>query len=268
MRTSQRVVGVGFKRRVSDLLEALNVIAPESLSSEGDVDGLLVGSINDFFVNIGVVWDLTVDNLRLMINNGVDLVVTHSYPFNRVVKGRFVNARVLDPADALKKSLIKEYGVKIVRVHTRWDDAVGGNNDVLAELVGLKRIKRLRLARVGFINSKVKLLSQRVKRVLGAPIVRFTGPAERVVRSVMVVSGMGLSFPEFIDYAVSEGVDVLISGDANKKSARHANELGLSLIDVGSFYSEAPGIKELTKRLWLAGFNAEYFNTKQFFSYI
>jgi len=272
VRTSQNVVGT--EKGDTPVSKVMKVL--DKLARKVDTDRLLTGDKDNLISKIGVVWELTVENLRQMINDGVDLVIVHTYPFSRNDKSMMREERlrgyeevVNGDTDELKKKLLKEYNLTLLRFHTAWDNAQGGNNDVLAQLLGLTNVESVPLARVGEVKKlSLENYAMKVKRVLNSVRVKVVGKKHKPITKVMVVAGRGLMFKEFVDYCARNKVDVIISGDATKKVARYATDRGVALIDAGARETEVPGMKELAKRLWDEGLEASFYETKELFSYV
>ncbi len=64
-----------------------------------------------------------------------------------------------------------------------------------------------------------------------------------------MVAGSGNALNEMIEIAHLKGADVIVSGDIRDSKARYASELGIAVIDAGSYYTEKPGMKKLAERL-------------------
>lgn len=76
--------------------------------------------------------------------------------------------------------------------------------------------------------------------------IRFTGDSERLVRKIAIVNGSGGSF---IPKALFKGVDLLIAGDVDHHGALDAMEAGMSVMDIGHFWSEVPMVLTLSDYL-------------------
>lgn len=71
---------------------------------------------------------------------------------------------------------------------------------------------------------------------------RFTGDPKREIRKIAIVNGSGGSF---VSKAIFKGADLLITGDISHHEALDALEAGLSVLDIGHFWSEVPMILSL-----------------------
>jgi dinuclear metal center YbgI/SA1388 family protein len=106
---------------------------------------------------------------------------------------------------------------------------------------------------VGYLQQPEKLGSLRAKVSKGLqniapkvmqkePGIRMTGTSEQLIRKVAIVNGSGGSF---VQKALFKGVDLLITGDVDHHGALDALEAGMSIMDIGHFWSEVPMIKTL-----------------------
>lgn len=256
-----------------NVINALNKLAPPSYSVLGDEEGLLLGDGDQQVNKVGVVWNLSPNVLSLMISEGVDFIITHTYPFLRRGVAKLEGYDCLsDNAlfnNKLKKKLLRQKGVVLYRVHSSWDNAVGGNNDSLAAALELKRVEEVPFGRVGSVKPvTLKAFTRFVKKRLGSRSLRFVGDPGAMINRVMVAAGTGFLFPELIEHCYQEGVDVLVSGDLIKKAAKRALELGVFLVDAGALETEQPGMKALTNKLKEMGFKAVLYESGVFYEYV
>jgi dinuclear metal center YbgI/SA1388 family protein len=101
---------------------------------------------------------------------------------------------------------------------------------------------------IGALPSKMILidLAKFVKESLGPSMVRCVGDQRRSVSRAAVCAGSG---SDFVAMAHSLGADVLITGEVRYHAAVSAVESGITLIEVGHFWSELPVIFELARYL-------------------
>ena len=93
------------------------------------------------------------------------------------------------------------------------------------------------------ISEALTKLAPSIKQVPG---IRMTGASDQLIRKVAIVNGSGGSF---IQKAVFKGVDLLITGDVDHHGALDALEAGMSVMDIGHFWSEVPMVKMLADYL-------------------
>lgn len=255
------------------VINALNEIAPTTYSVLGDEEGLLMGDEDQKITKIGVSWDLSVELLNTMLKDGVDFIITHTYPFLRMKAAKLEGYTSLS-TDALypnnvKKKILRQAGAALYRTHSSWDNANGGNNDVLAKLLNLERVEKVPFGRTGFVSPiTLKELSEKIKKILNAKITRYSGQADTKITRIMIVTGTGFLYPELVEHCYTNGIDALVSGEFIKETVKRANELGVSLIDAGSRETEMPGMKELANRLRERDFNAEYYDGGELYGYV
>ncbi|RJS71105.1 Nif3-like dinuclear metal center hexameric protein [ANME-2 cluster archaeon] len=224
--------------RLSEMVTLLEEIAPPELAYESDQDriGLVLDRGNN--VNkVAVALDVTDYVLEEAAREEVDLLVTHHtpiyHPIHRISKSL---------SDSLKIALENEISIYVM--HTNYDRAEGGVNDVLADILELWDVQELEPGRIGRTGrSKTSEFAQFVARKLNVSV-RWTG--EREIETVMVIGGSGLS-GEFVDIAIEGGADVLVSGEMRHDAIRKAHNL--ALIDATHYATEIPAMRRLCDRL-------------------
>jgi len=209
------------------MIAILEEIAPPELAYESDRDriGLVLDRGNN--VNkVAVALDATDYVLEEAAREGADILVTHHTP-------------IYDPIHRISKSLSDslkialESEISIYVMHTNYDRAPGGVNDVLAEV--------LELERTGY--STTSEFAEFAARQLNVPV-RWLG--ERNIETVMVIGGSGLN-GEFVNTAIEGGADLLLSGEIRHDAIRKAHNL--ALIDATHYATEIPAMKRLCGRL-------------------
>jgi dinuclear metal center YbgI/SA1388 family protein len=144
---------------------------------------------------------------------------------------------------------VKE-GVSIYCAHTNVDRCEGGLNDVIAEKLGLSRIRPLGqgMVRMGRLGSPVsaEALLKKIEEVFPNTGVRSAGKVPDSVRELAVCCGSGAGY---VEEAKSEGARVLITGDVKYHDARRAEALGVWLVDVGHFALEREFVPWMTSLL-------------------
>ncbi|AYK15776.1 MAG: Nif3-like dinuclear metal center hexameric protein [Methanosarcina flavescens] len=221
------------------VVEILEKIAPPELADEFDEGriGLILNLDNDI-KRVAVSLDATFHVLEKAAEMKADLLVTHHtlifHPVNKISNPL---------AKCLKLALENE--ISLYSMHTNYDRAEGGINDVLASKLGLRNIKTVEIGRIGEIEpcSQAELAS-RVSEVLKTPVM-YAGEKEKIKR-VMVVGGSGFS-TEFLEIARVSGVDAFISSELKHNILRTYGDL--CLIDATHYATENPGMEALCSRL-------------------
>ncbi|MCX6344018.1 MAG: Nif3-like dinuclear metal center hexameric protein [Armatimonadetes bacterium] len=117
---------------ISDLILDLETIAPIDLAEVGDKIGLQVGNSSSDVQRVCICLDVTDDIIQKAIDRQAELIVAHHplirAPLDSVTDDGPVSRRVL--------KLIRA-NVAIYVMHTNFDAAPGGTNDVLADMFGM-----------------------------------------------------------------------------------------------------------------------------------
>src|SRR5512133_3165880 len=120
--------------KLTKVVQVLEEIAPHELADDFDKGriGLILG-LKDEVSRIAVALDANSYVLNKAAEIGADMLVTHHtlifHPVNIISKPLAVSLKI-----AL------ENGISLYSMHTNYDRAVGGINDVLAARIGLKNI--------------------------------------------------------------------------------------------------------------------------------
>ncbi len=221
-----------------ELIPILEYIAPPELAE--DFDTGRIGLVLDRSADIrktAVALDPTDYVLEEAARIGANLLITH-------------HTLIFDPVNLISKRLSDTLkiavnnDISIYTMHTNYDKAEGGVNEVLAEILGLRNVVPLALGRVGEIKpcSAPEFASFIAKKL--DTHVQFIGDNE--IKKVMVVGGSGFR-REYIDIALEYGADALVSGEMRHDALRYAGEL--CLFDATHYATEAPAMKRLCERL-------------------
>ncbi|MFZ3385208.1 MAG: Nif3-like dinuclear metal center hexameric protein [Candidatus Methanoperedens sp.] len=223
---------------LEEIIQLLETIAPPSLAE--DFDNGRIGLVLDRSNNIkkiAVALDPTDLVLKEAARIGADLLITHHTlifdPINLISKRL---------SDALKIAIDNE--ISIYTMHTNYDKAQGGVNDVLAGLLELKNTVPLPLGRIGEIEPmKAPAFAAFIAKKLDTHV-QYKGDGQ--IKKVMVVGGSGFR-REYIDIAFENDVDALVSGEMRHDAIRYAQ--GLCLFDATHYATEAPAMRKLCDRL-------------------
>lgn len=118
--------------KVSDIIGIINKIAPASLAESWDNSGFQIGDPSTEVKRIMVALDPTPDVVASAIESVCQLLVTHHPLIFKPLK----SISASNPQGALIQKAIKN-GLSIVSMHTNYDIANGGLNDLLAAKIGL-----------------------------------------------------------------------------------------------------------------------------------
>lgn len=240
--------------KLDDLLNELCTIAPRDLEEDWDNGGFQINMGNNEVNKILICLEITEDVINEAVELGVDFIVTH-HPL------LFKKVDVVDANTITGNYIIKliKYGITVYSAHTSFDSVFGGNNDYLAELLNLQKVRRLKLwtpygnkeqiGRMGtfqkalslkeatdLVNEKLNLNGQ--FRVVGSP--------SKTLKTVGVCTGAGGSSLEAV---IRSKCDLYVTGEVTYHEAQMAKEIGLCIISTGHYGSEYIFIENFAKKL-------------------
>lgn len=140
---------------IADIAGIINKIAPVSLAEAWDNPGLQVGDPAAKVTRIMVALDPTSAAVNSAIASSCELLVTHHPLIFKPLK----SISTATPGGALIQQAIRG-GLSIISLHTNYDIASGGLNDLLAAKIGISDSKPL----------KVTTVSELVKLVVFVPV--------------------------------------------------------------------------------------------------
>lgn len=232
--------------RLSKIIEELEVLAPPCLKCSWDNMGLLVGDESQRISRVFVCLDITSENVKAAANFGADLIIAHHPlifdPLKSITEGSVTGSIV--------RSLIQN-NISAFCMHTAFDIADGGMNDILASRLGLEGVRKFTpdeaigeggealegIGRVGTLERPMSLANflLHTKEVLGCAALKFMGDTEEQIQTVALCSGSGGSE---LYAAYNSGADVYVTADLKHDHGRIAQELGLNVVDAGHFETE------------------------------
>ena len=239
---------------VNDILTFVESLAPMYMKMNWDNCGLLCGRKDRPVKKILVALDPFRSVIQEAIELGADLIVTH-HPLMFAGELKAVNE---DTETGRCLLMLMENGIAAINAHTNLDQAPGGVNDVLAQLLGLENIEVLSpegtdtmgrpygLLRAGEVPEQpLSTFLATVKERLKCKGLRYC-EVGKPVRKVAIGGGScGGSFPE----AVAHGCDTMVTADVKYNQFRFAYEAGINLIDAGHFHTENPTMPVLAEKL-------------------
>ena len=224
-----------------EILELLEEMAPAAFAEAWDNPGLQVGSFSQNVKKVFVSLDPTLKAVRAAATRKAQMLFTHHplifRPLSQLDLGVY-------PGNVIFEAINND--ISVVAAHTNLDVAPGGINDILAGLLGLKKVEVLKeleghkdvgMGRIGELSCPLSLpaLLDEIKKVLGVTRPKVVVQKNDKIRRIAVVGGSGGSL---ISYATKKGADLLLTGDLSHHQALEAESMGLSLIDAGHFYTE------------------------------
>jgi dinuclear metal center YbgI/SA1388 family protein len=126
--------------KTADIVGIINKIAPVVLAEPWDNPGLQIGDPTAEVTNIMVALDPTPDVIDSALNASCQLLVTHHPLIFKPLK----SISTATPLGTIIQKAIKG-GLSIVSLHTNYDIARGGLNDLLAHKIGLSSCAPLKI---------------------------------------------------------------------------------------------------------------------------
>ncbi|MCQ4635947.1 Nif3-like dinuclear metal center hexameric protein [Anaerovorax odorimutans] len=171
----------------------------------------------------------------------VDLIVTH-HPLI------FGSLKSVDYRDMTGSYIVKllNMGISVYSCHTPFDKLAGGNNDFLADLIGLKDTSGFSsgsdldmIGRVGQLEEEMSLVSMldllSEKLEMDPEQFRAVGKPDSAIKTVGICTGAGA---DLMDLAAANGCQLFITGDLKYHDAQKAKALGMAVIDAGHYGTE------------------------------
>lgn len=223
---------------VQQLYEAMQRIAPLELAEHWDNPGLLVdcgGEVTRVLVTL----DITPEVVAEAAAKHCEAIVAH----HPVI---FDPLKKLGPQD-VPFQLVRA-GVSAICMHTNLDAAPGGVNDVLADLLRIENRRDFadNCGRIGTLNvpTTAQQLAETCSRMLHTHC-KFV-EADHPVEKLAEVSGAGGSY---LQQAIDEGADCLVTGEAAHHIAILAKQKGVGLVVAGHWGTEHPVVFALADAL-------------------
>jgi dinuclear metal center YbgI/SA1388 family protein len=240
--------------KIDELTDQLRVIAPRELEEDWDNGGFQINMGNEKVERILVCLEITNAVIGEAVKRKADFLVTH-HPL-LMEKIDVVDAGTLTGSYIIQ--LIR-HGITVYAAHTSFDSVFGGNNDYLADLLDLKKVRRLKIWTpfgdkeiIGRMGSFENALSLKETAALVESVLNLTEPPKIVgnphasILNVAICTGSG---GDSIDAAIRNECDLLITGDVRHHQAQKAREMGLTIIDAGHYGTEYIFIKNFAEKL-------------------
>lgn len=125
---------------LGEIISELNVLAPTYLAEKWDNVGLLVGSKSQSIQRVLCALDINLQVVKEAIEKKIDCIITH-HPF--IFKPM---ARIdFDTPKGEMLKLLIQHNIAVYSMHTNWDVAVGGINDLLGDTFALENTKPIEI---------------------------------------------------------------------------------------------------------------------------
>ena len=219
---------------IKDFIAAMEEAAPPDLAEEYDEGriGLIVEGRSEI-EEVCCALDTTERVVNAAVRAGADMLVVHHTPLWRPVTAiRGATSRLL--------SVILSIRMNLYVIHTNFDRAEGGVNDVLASRLGLSRTERMTTGIVGDCS----LDPGEIARLLSGGGIRVYGRVG-VIRRLAVVGGAGFD-PDLIQEAANLGAEAFLSAELKHSVARASP---IPCLEATHYALEAPAMEALASRM-------------------
>lgn len=237
---------------VKNIYDYLNEIAPFDTMEDYDNSGLLIGDMDKEVKTCVLSLDATAAVTDFAVGMGAELLLTH-HPV------------IYNPLKSIKSgSVIHELiasSISVISVHTNYDKAIGGINDVLASLLGLTPLKHFENGVVvGSLEHEMSIddFALFVSDTLECAGLRYTDSQE-LIKNVAVCGGSGA---EFLLNA-KENADCYVTGELKYHDMLELSEEGFPVIAAGHYETECLPFVALKTRLQEAFPDVEFIITPQ-----
>ncbi|HOT02692.1 MAG TPA: Nif3-like dinuclear metal center hexameric protein [Methanolinea sp.] len=218
---------------IGEFVRIMEALAPPELAEEWDSEkiGLVVEGTPEI-EQICCALDATPETVGQAVSQRADMLVVHHTPIWTPVTA------FRGPLASLLRKAISA-GLNIYVMHTNYDHAPGGVNDVLANLLGLANISPLSIGLVGECGIGIQEIADR----LNSPLRAWNSP--HLPGTLAVVGGSGFS-PELIREAADEGAGSFLSAELRHSVARSSP---IPLLEATHYALEAPAMRSLAERM-------------------
>ena len=243
--------------KIKTILDKLDEVAPP-VQFEPSVK---FGIETEETEKLGVCVDPTVQVMEEAIAKGIGMIISHHYPTK------------------MSEAYAREHELYAIVAHLRQDIAFGGNIETLAELLQVINLVPITIEYKGMVveNGAVagdfgtypdaqddsegplgieeKFLYQIAGNVRDGlrefdlkPQIKVYKASDRRVRRIAISAGAALK-GEFVEQVAKHNVEAFLAAEMEQPAIMVAQELGISLIDIGHYESEVPGMQTLADRL-------------------
>lgn len=220
--------------KVQDIIAPIEAIAPKELQESYDNVGLQCGGMQQEVSRVLTCIDITEAVVDEAIAQGCQMIVSHHPLIFRGVKN------LVPEQSYIHRTLVKaiKNDIALYCAHTNLDNAVGGVNYKMAEVLGMTDVEPM--SEGGVIGNLAKSLSpiefiKTVKEKFQAERV-CSNLGEYINKEIKRVALCGGSGAEFIADAASLGADAFLTGEI--KYHDYFDHATLLLVEAGHYETE------------------------------
>lgn len=227
--------------KLENMIGLLEEIAPLDTQENWDNSGIQLTSGPMEIRKVLVTLEITDAVIEEAADENADMIITH-HPL------LFSGIKAVDFRSVIGSYVVKllNMGISVYSCHTPFDKVKGGNNDFLADLIGLQDVDGFHtdegidmIGRVGTLPKPMtlkalrKLLAKKLDMELSQ--VRAAGKGDMSISKVGICTGAGA---DLMELAVKNGCQLLITGDVKYHEAQDAKARGMAVIDAGHYGTE------------------------------
>lgn len=243
-------MGIAFH----DFIKEIELIAPRNLEEVWDNCGIQINMGNMDVNRVLIALEITKDVIEEANRLSVDFIITH-HPLI------FHNLKAIDRNIVTGNYVIEliKLGISVYSAHTTFDSAVGGNNDYMAELIGLEQIGYFQqegsgsaesvMGRTGILKKPLplELVCSQVCTALKIDTgIQMIGNPRQMIQRIGLCTGAG---GDLLEMARRQGCDLFITGDVRYHDGQMAKEIGLCVIDAGHYGTEKIFAENFARKL-------------------
>lgn len=237
---------------VADIAEIIENTVPAALQESWDNSGLLVGFEEREVRTILTCLEINEDVADEAVAMGADMIVSH-HPLI------FGGLKKLNSSDSDDRAVLKliSHGISVYSCHTPFDKVKGGNNDIIAERLGLVSVKNLKgcdvasaskmcenmdeadIGRMGKLKEPVSFIEfagmAAAQLDMSVRQMRLTGDLNSRIDTVGICTGAGA---DLMEMAAASGCRLFITGDVKYHEAQFARSHDICVLDAGHYGTE------------------------------
>lgn len=227
--------------RFEEVVQAIESIAPKYIQESWDNSGIQIATGKLEIERVLTSLELTDEIAEEAIREDVDMIITH----HPLIFGGIKSVDFRDVTGSIILKLINA-GISVYSSHTPFDKIEGGNNDYLAELMGLRDISGFTcgddvemIGRIGNLPQPMNLASIAAMLAEGLDVdeeqIRFVGNPDQLIHTIGMCTGAGA---DLMDLAIDNGCQLFVTGDVKYHDAQNAKAKGIAVIDAGHYGTE------------------------------
>lgn len=238
--------------KLEKMITLLEEIAPSDTQESWDNSGVQLAAGPLEIRKVLLTLEITDAVIEEAAEENADMIITH-HPLI------FAGIKTVDYRNVIGSYIVKllNMGISVYSCHTPFDKLAGGNNDFLAELIGLQDVEGFcadgtvdMIGRVGTLAKPMtleamhKFLAKKLK--LKQSQIRAVGKGDMSIQKVGICTGAGA---DLMRLAMENGCQLFITGDVKYHEAQDAAAHGLALLDAGHYGTEKSFAANFAKKL-------------------